>query len=61
MADRFVGRLALVFPGQGSQFVGMAGELIDESPAAKQIIEQADETVGFALIDLMFNGPAETL
>ena len=61
MADRFVGRLALVFPGQGSQFVGMAGELIDESPPAKQIIEQADETLGFALSDLMFNGPAETL
>jgi [acyl-carrier-protein] S-malonyltransferase len=61
MAIESGGVLALVFPGQGSQFIGMARELIDLSPAAKRVVEQADDTLGFALSDLMYSGPTETL
>ena len=61
MAEGLDGTLAVVFPGQGSQFVGMAAELVGISPAAKRIVAQADETLGFALSALMFEGPAETL
>jgi [acyl-carrier-protein] S-malonyltransferase len=53
--------LVLVFPGQGSQFVGMGRALIEASPAAKRIFHEADATLGFPLTDLVLNGPAETL
>lgn len=52
---------ALVFPGQGSQAVGMGKELYDSSPAARSVFDQADEQLGFSLSELCFNGPAETL
>jgi [acyl-carrier-protein] S-malonyltransferase len=62
MAGQLVaGTVGVVFPGQGSQFVGMATKLAEASPAAKAVIEQADEILGFSLSDLMTNGPAETL
>jgi [acyl-carrier-protein] S-malonyltransferase len=61
MADGLEGALAIVFPGQGSQFVGMAQELVGLSPAAERILDEADKTLGIGLSDLMFNGPAETL
>lgn len=61
MAEGLEGALALVFPGQGSQFVGMAEELVGVSPAAKRIVDEADQTLGFSLGELMFRGPAETL
>lgn len=61
MADGLEGALALVFPGQGSQFVGMAQELVGLSPAAERVLDTADRTLGFSLTNLMFNGPAETL
>lgn len=53
--------IALVFPGQGSQYVGMGRGLVQHSPAAREVFEQADETLGFALSDLCFNGPDEKL
>jgi [acyl-carrier-protein] S-malonyltransferase len=55
------GNVAFVFPGQGAQFVGMGEELAAISPAAKRVFEEADEVLGFALTDLIRNGPAEEL
>ena len=53
--------LALLFPGQGSQEVGMARELAERYPAAKAIFEEADEVLGFSLSALCFDGPEESL
>src|SRR5215207_5685753 len=52
---------AFLFPGQGSQVVGMGQDLAAAFPAAKQTYEEADDLLGFALSDLCFNGPAEEL
>lgn len=52
---------ALLFPGQGSQEVGMGKELYEQLPQAKAILDEACETAGFDLKDLMFNGPIEKL
>jgi len=53
--------LALIFPGQGSQYVGMAATLARTSPAAAEVLEAADDILGFALSGLMENGPEEEL
>lgn len=53
--------IAFVFPGQGSQHVGMGRSLADHSPAAREIFAQADETLGFALSELCFSGPEPEL
>jgi [acyl-carrier-protein] S-malonyltransferase len=53
--------IAYIFPGQGSQHPGMGRDLAESFPAAKQVFEEADEALGFALSDLCFNGPAEQL
>jgi [acyl-carrier-protein] S-malonyltransferase len=53
--------LAFVFPGGGSQYVGMGKDVCDRHPAAKRIFEQADATLGFALSKLCFDGPEEEL
>lgn len=55
------GPLAFVFPGQGSQFVGMAGDLAATSARARALLDQADEVVGFPLTALMADGPEEEL
>lgn len=52
---------AFVFPGQGSQSVGMGKELAEQYPIAKEFFDEADSIFGFALSDLMWNGPAEQL
>jgi [acyl-carrier-protein] S-malonyltransferase len=54
-------RIALLFPGQGSQAVGMGKDLAERFPAARAVFEQADEALGFALSKLMWEGPAEEL
>ena len=53
--------IALLFPGQGSQTVGMGRALYDAHPAARAVFEEADDALGFALSDLIFNGPEDTL
>jgi [acyl-carrier-protein] S-malonyltransferase len=52
---------AFVFPGQGSQAVGMGRELAETYPAAKEIFDEADALLGFPLARLMWDGPAEEL
>jgi [acyl-carrier-protein] S-malonyltransferase len=53
--------IALLFPGQGSQSVGMGRAFHDAHPAARAAFEEADDALGFSLSDIIFNGPEETL
>lgn len=53
--------VGFVFPGQGSQYVGMGKELAEQFPVARQIFEEADDALGFAVSDLCFSGPEEAL
>jgi [acyl-carrier-protein] S-malonyltransferase len=53
--------LALLFPGQGSQFVGMRKALRDASAVARAVFEEADAALGFSLSRLCFEGPEEEL
>jgi len=52
---------AFVFPGQGSQTVGMAKELAERFPAARALLDEVDEALGQKLSTIMFEGPIETL
>lgn len=52
---------AFLFPGQGSQEVGMGKDLYESLPAAKRILDRANEVLGYDLKGLMFNGPIEKL
>ncbi len=54
-------RLALIFPGQGSQHVGMGKRIHEISEAARRIFSQADELLRFPLSQLCFKGPADEL
>jgi [acyl-carrier-protein] S-malonyltransferase len=53
--------LALLFPGQGSQSVGMGKALYDASPPARAVFDEADAVLGYALSRLCFEGPEEAL
>jgi [acyl-carrier-protein] S-malonyltransferase len=52
---------AFLFPGQGSQYVGMGQDLYEAHPEVRSIFDQANDVLGFALSELCFNGPEETL
>jgi [acyl-carrier-protein] S-malonyltransferase len=52
---------AFVFPGQGSQVVGMGRDLAEAFPAARRVFEEIDASLGFGLSELMWTGPAEAL
>ena len=54
-------KLAFLFPGQGSQNVGMGRDLFDRFPAARAVFEEADAALGFSLSQIIFEGPEETL
>ena len=54
-------KTAFLFPGQGSQYVGMGRSLVENFSEARAIFDQADEALGFSLSRLCFEGPAETL
>lgn len=56
-----MGKLAFIFPGQGSQAVGMGKDLFDNFAAAREAFEQADEALGFSISEMCFSGSEDDL
>ncbi len=54
-------KIALIFPGQGSQIVGMGKDLADKYPVARQTFQEADDALGYKLSQLCFGGPEDQL
>ena len=52
---------SVIFPGQGSQLVGMGKDLHDKYSLVKDLFDEADDTLGFSLSKLILNGPKEDL
>ncbi|MFC1498296.1 ACP S-malonyltransferase [Verrucomicrobiota bacterium] len=56
-----IGSKAIVFAGQGAQFVGMGKDLAETYPACKELFNKADEVLGYEISKICFEGPAEEL
>ncbi len=54
-------KVAFIFPGQGSQYVGMAQELCNVYPEAEELLNKADDILGYKLSDIILNGPEDQL
>lgn len=54
-------KVAILFPGQGSQFVGMLNKIIGKSSSAAALAKKADEILGYKLTELIASGPSERL
>src|SRR5438046_1916919 len=54
-------KLALIFPGQGSQYVGMGREVAESNPASMSLFDRANEILGRDLKKIIFEGPEEAL
>jgi [acyl-carrier-protein] S-malonyltransferase len=54
-------KIAFIFPGQGSQAVGMGKDLFDNFAVSREVFEEADAALGFSLSEMCFNGTAEDL
>lgn len=54
-------KIALIFPGQGSQIVGMGKDLFEKHPVARHTFEEADEALGYKLSNICFEGPEDQL
>ena len=59
--SRYTMKKAYIFPGQGSQFVGMGKDLYESSPLAKSLFEEANAILGFPITEVMFAGDEEAL
>ena len=56
-----MGKVAFVFPGQASQYPGMGKELAEQYPAARAVFSEADQTLGFSISKMCFEGTEEDL
>jgi [acyl-carrier-protein] S-malonyltransferase len=56
-----MGKLAFLFPGQGSQYPGMGKDLADKYPAGRSVFTEADQTLGYSVSDLCFTGSEDSL
>jgi [acyl-carrier-protein] S-malonyltransferase len=54
-------KIGIVFPGQGSQYIGMGKKLYDSFDSVKEYFARADKALGFSITDLCFNGPEDEL